>query len=304
MTGVDPTAAASVALPQASWEGISISFRRWAAASRVGLGGSFNGSGRDTRRGVGVAGEGGGGGVGGGGGGGGGSPWSPSSSPSLPSEPKATDRERPASPVFRPLSTPSATAASPPLTLSSSSLSSIDMEGVPASGAAGGGGFHPSPPDRARAHPVEGVDGEGAREFVPSVSSDQRTPAQRALDELAAERRAGFPAGSAGGAGRGGGGRDGQGGGGGEGEGGERSLPFTCTLRVETNASTHHIPVFVFDGSLHFGLLGEFDGDMDASGGGLGGEGGSSQAVLAGLPPDARRVATDWKGVGRRGVMV
>ncbi|CAM9591249.1 unnamed protein product, partial [Laminaria digitata] len=167
------------------------------------------------------------------------------------------------------------------------------MEGVLASDRTGSRGYHPpSPPDRVRAHPVEGVDAEGTRDFIPSVSSDQRTPAQRALDEHAlgvARRRAGFPADSAGGGGEGGEG-------GGEEEESGRALPFTCTLRAETNASTHHIPVFVFDGSLHFGLVGEFDDDSEAGGGGVGGEGRSSQAVLAGLPPDSRRVA---RGLGR-----
>lgn len=33
-----------------------------------------------------------------------------------------------------------------------------------------------------------------------------------------------------------------------------RHPPFMCTLRAETNASTHQIPVFIFDGSLHFSL--------------------------------------------------
>ncbi|CAM9591319.1 unnamed protein product, partial [Laminaria digitata] len=54
VTGVDPTTAASVALPQASWEGISISFRRSATVSSVGVGGSFNGSGTGTLSGVSV----------------------------------------------------------------------------------------------------------------------------------------------------------------------------------------------------------------------------------------------------------
>lgn len=39
-----------------------------------------------------------------------------------------------------------------------------------------------------------------------------------------------------------------------QGEYEERSPPFMCTLRAETNASTHQIPVFIFDGSLHISL--------------------------------------------------
>lgn len=107
-----------------------------------------------------------------------------------------------------------------------------------------------------------------------------------------------------------------------------RSPPFTCTLRAETNASTHHIPVFVFDGSLHVGLLeaggwagtgearredgrgeglgdgvgagvgGRSDGDVR---GGVGEDGGAQEAAwsaglraspadVAGLPPDSRWV--------------
>ncbi|CAN0552036.1 unnamed protein product, partial [Ectocarpus sp. 12 AP-2014] len=86
-----------------------------------------------------------------------------------------------------------------------------------------------------------------------------------------------------------------------------RSLPFTCTLRAETNASTHQIPVFVFDGSLHYGFVadggsggsgGEADTKKRKEGGGFFGgvdvrsgwpkASKASPTVVAGLPPDSR----------------
>lgn len=54
----------------------------------------------------------------------------------------------------------------------------------------------------------------------------------------------------------------------------ERSAPFMCALRAETNASIHHIPIFVFDHSLHFSLKSDSDGDGDGAEAGLGGGGG------------------------------
>lgn len=289
VTSVDPSSESSVALPQAAWEGVHLSFRRSAvvsaAAAPEGRCGGVTGD--DSEE-----------------------PWPPSSAPPA-FEPKlAQEQEK--------------------LTRARSTTTSRG-EGGPGFDK---GGEYPSP-----AYPAEGDSGDdraSLRESViPTVSTDQRSIAQRALDEF----RAAF-ADATGGSlaegqqdgGRRGGSRgdssDGDGGGGGESDGlGQqqqqqqqpspsssygRALPFTCTLRAETNASTHHIPVFVFDGSLHFGLLGDdnedgFHGDSTGTAGvaskrdgrdfGGGPEFGSgwpraskasSPTAVAGLPPDSR----------------
>lgn len=144
--------------------------------------------------------------------------------------------------------------------------------------------FPPSESEAGTGHPSgseRGVYGEGMREAIPSVSVDQRTPAQKALEEFQYRN------------------------GGGDAdvdlsEAGvdevssamsvSRSLPMGCVLRAETNASTHHIPVFVFDGSLHFNLLGE-DGSFEDGAvpdPGVGSSWGLSLASSAGLPQDSR----------------
>lgn len=81
-------------------------------------------------------------------------------------------------------------------------------------------------------------------------------------------------------------------------------LPYTCTLRAETNASTHHIPVFIHDGGVHISSSGEEasggSGLRDAESSGVGRVRGVKERLLtgltrpascidaAGLPPDAR----------------
>ena len=91
-----------------------------------------------------------------------------------------------------------------------------------------------------------GVSGKGALEAVPSVAADQCIPAQKALGENSHAHSSGS----------GGTGVNAE-------ESSATSFPllrpssglFACVLKAETNASTHHIPVFVFDGNLHFSLL-------------------------------------------------
>lgn len=83
-------------------------------------------------------------------------------------------------------------------------------------------------------------------------------------------------------------------------------LPFTCTVRAETNASMHHVPVFIYDGSMHISLVDEQKMEPGAhvhSRGNNRGRGwgvkerlsvvsttAALPAEVAGLPPDARRV--------------
>lgn len=254
VAGVDSRSAASVAPPQGSWEGVSLTFRRSPTADS-----------------------------------GGGSP-----SPAPPTRPGAASSFLSEA---DPVSTPPAAQK-------------------PADNSAygGRGKFYPS---YAGGHAPGGVGcADGAGAAIPTVSEDQRPVRQRAVED-------GFPAAATAVLAR-----RGDGGGGEEEEEEEgllppwreerhRSLPFTCTLRAETNASIHHIPVFVFDGSLHFGLLGaegageweagrEWLGDGVGAGGrgdgdsarGGGGDGGqeaawsaglqASPADVAGLPPDSR----------------
>lgn len=147
--------------------------------------------------------------------------------------------------------------------------------------------FPPSESEAGTGYPSgseRGVYGEGMMEAVPSVSADQRTPAQRVLEEFQyrdeggdldvnwSEDRTGVDGASSS-------------------MSVSRSLPMGCVLRAETNASTHHIPVFVFDGSLHFNLLGE-DGSFEEGSvlvpdPGVGSRG-LSLAASAGLPQDSR----------------
>lgn len=146
--------------------------------------------------------------------------------------------------------------------------------------------FPPSESEAVIGHPSgseRGVYGEGMREAIPSVSVDQRTPAQKALEEFqysdggddsnddlseaGADRvRSSMSV--------------------------SRTLPMGCVLRAETNASTHHIPVFVYDGSLHFNLLGEDGSFEDGSvpDPGVASSWGLSLASSAGLPQDSRSV--------------
>lgn len=84
-------------------------------------------------------------------------------------------------------------------------------------------------------------------------------------------------------------------------------IPFTCTLRAETNASTHHIPVFIYDGGVHISLHDGVATERGVPPTGVSGEGARAwgrkeerlpagmarsafPAETAGLPPDARWV--------------
>lgn len=314
VTDIQSSGAASVALPQASWEGISLTFQR-TAATAVPVNSSDSGSSADSGDSDSREGR----------GGDGGSFPSPTSfSSSAPLEPKAAEHSR--KPALASRSARTGTGD-----LSGISEGNLAAKGMGVGGSASGNAISYPTPDQdghyrgSGSHPVEGSGREGTREAIPSVSMDQRTPEQGRREEMfkiwereTAKRRKDLHRqqhdvaddGDDDTMFREGGGRR-EGGAGTEFRHPQGEPPFTCTLRAETNASIHQIPIFVFDGSLHYGLLGN-DGHWDLSGfhgsgsesvgGGVSGQEFSARGSevtgvrderlvasgVAGLPPDSR----------------